>query len=98
MPQSLHAELARVAEREGVSLNTLISSALASAVGWRDGTVAGVNDEADAEPEPQPERAAPPEPAPSRHWTSLALAANLVVVAIVAVVAIVLLIIAVHRG
>jgi RNA polymerase sigma-B factor len=98
MPQSLHAELARVAEREGVSLNTLISSALASAVGWRDGTVAGVNEEGDAEPEPQPERAAPPEPAPSRHWTSLALAANLVVVAIVAVVAIVLLIIAVHRG
>jgi hypothetical protein len=65
-------------------------------VGWRDGTVAGVNDEADAEPEP--ERAAPQEPATPRHWTSFALAANLVVVAIVAVVAIVLLIIAVHRG
>jgi len=35
MPQSLHAELARAAEREGVSLNTLVTGALAAAVGWR---------------------------------------------------------------
>jgi hypothetical protein len=35
MPQSLHAELAREAEREGVSLNALITGALSSAIGWR---------------------------------------------------------------
>jgi len=37
MPQSLHGDLARVAEREGVSLNTLITDALAGAVGWGAG-------------------------------------------------------------
>jgi antitoxin HicB len=35
MPQSLHAELARAAEREEVSLNQFITSSLASAIGWR---------------------------------------------------------------
>ena len=35
IPQSLHAELAREAEREGVSLNQYAASALAGAVGWR---------------------------------------------------------------
>jgi len=37
MPRTLHAELARVAEQEGMSLNGLIVAALASSVGWRDG-------------------------------------------------------------
>jgi predicted RNase H-like HicB family nuclease len=35
MPQSLHADLSRAAEREEVSLNQFITSVLASAVGWR---------------------------------------------------------------
>lgn len=35
MPQSLHGELARAAEREGVSLNAYITSALAATVSWR---------------------------------------------------------------
>ncbi len=35
MPQSLHADLSRAAEREEVSLNQFITSALASAVAWR---------------------------------------------------------------
>jgi antitoxin HicB len=35
VPHSLHAELARRAQQEGVSLNQFISSALAGAVGWR---------------------------------------------------------------
>jgi antitoxin HicB len=35
IPRSLHAELAREAEREGVSLNQFVTSALAAAVGWR---------------------------------------------------------------
>ena len=37
MPRTLHAELTRAAEQEGVSLNGLIVGALASSVGWRDG-------------------------------------------------------------
>jgi predicted RNase H-like HicB family nuclease len=35
MPQTLHAELARVAEREKVSLNQFITDVLAGALGWR---------------------------------------------------------------
>ena len=45
MPPSLHAELARAAEREGVSLNAFISSALSGAVHWRAG---GTPDQAPA--------------------------------------------------
>ena len=37
LPQSLHADLVRAAEREGVSLNQLVANVLASAVGWRGG-------------------------------------------------------------
>jgi hypothetical protein len=89
MPQSLHAELARVAEHEGVSLNTLITGALASSVGWRDGSVDGlaVVDAEDDRPTGQRPR-----------WTSIALAANLVVVVLAAAVAIVLLIVALGHG
>jgi antitoxin HicB len=35
VPASLHADLARSAGHEGVSLNSFVSSALAGAVGWR---------------------------------------------------------------
>jgi hypothetical protein len=35
MPQTLHAELARVAERERVSLNQFITDVLSGALGWR---------------------------------------------------------------
>jgi hypothetical protein len=35
MPQTLHAELARIAEREKVSLNQFITDVLAGALGWR---------------------------------------------------------------
>jgi RNA polymerase sigma-B factor len=86
MPQSLHAELARVAEREGVSLNALITGALASAVGWRDGAVDGLETTDDKPAQRRPQ------------WTAIALAANLVVVVLAAVVAIVLLVIAVTHG
>jgi hypothetical protein len=44
MPRSLHEELARASDRDGVSLNQFITGVLASAVDWRreDGiTVAG---------------------------------------------------------
>jgi HicB family len=35
MPTTLHEELARASERDGVSLNQFITSVLAGAVGWR---------------------------------------------------------------
>jgi RNA polymerase sigma-B factor len=91
MPQTLHAELARVAEREGVSLNTLITGALASAVSWREGSIEGLDDVVDADGRrEQPQR--------RPRWTSIALAANLVVVVLAAIVAIVLLVIALGHG
>lgn len=37
MPRTLHAELARAAETEGVSLNQLINGVLAGGVRWRGG-------------------------------------------------------------
>jgi RNA polymerase sigma-B factor len=91
MPQSLHAELARVAEQEGVSLNTLITGALASSVAWRDGAVEGLDLD---EPGGREERPAPGRP----RWMSIALAANLVVVVLAAIVAIVLLVVALGHG
>jgi hypothetical protein len=45
MPRSLHEELARASDRDGVSLNQFITGVLASAVDWRrenDGTGEGV--------------------------------------------------------
>ena len=89
MPSSLHTELARTAEREGVSLNSLVTGALAGAVGWRDGAAA----------EDRPD-----EPPPgARHdgrrgWLPLALVANFAIVALAAVLAIVLLVVAWQGG
>ena len=54
MPQSLHDALAREAEHEGVSLNTLITNALAGAVGWRDGD--GARDAGAEDERPAPRR------------------------------------------
>jgi hypothetical protein len=58
MPATLHAELARVARREGVSLNALVIGALSGAVGWRS------PDAARPEPAPVPTPASPPETTP----------------------------------
>ncbi len=92
MPQSLHAELARAAEREGVSLNALVTGALAGAVGWRDSAAA---DEAPHEA-PPPARPEPPTRRP--RWLTVALAANFAIVALAAVLAIVLLVLAWQGG
>jgi RNA polymerase sigma-B factor len=92
MPQSLHADLVRTAEREGVSLNALITSALASAIGWR-------NEDPSATPAPDgdtPET--PAAPAPRRRWSSVALVANIVVVVLAAVLALALLVAALAQG
>jgi RNA polymerase sigma-B factor len=94
MPQSLHADLVRTAEREGVSLNALITSALASAVGWR-------NDDPAATPatgEAAPVAPDAPAPAPRRRWSSVALVANIVVVVLAAIVALALLVAALAQG
>lgn len=43
MPRSLHGALAQIAERDGTSLNQLITGTLASAIGWTgDGAGQGV--------------------------------------------------------
>jgi predicted HicB family RNase H-like nuclease len=81
MPATLHDELARAAEAEGVSLNQLITGALASAVQWRSG-----DDQRPASPQP--------EQTLSGRLTRAALAANLAVVLLVAGVAVALLIVA----
>jgi HicB family len=88
MPATLHDELARAAEAEGVSLNQWITSALASAVGWRMGErPAPAKGDQDA-----PGTTADPRPVLSPRLTRAALAANLVVVLIAALAAIALLV------
>ncbi|HEY1366115.1 MAG TPA: toxin-antitoxin system HicB family antitoxin [Gaiellaceae bacterium] len=82
MPEGLHAELARVSQRENVSLNQFITGVLAAAVGWGDGNAA--TPAADDEPAAVVE--------PRRRWLGVLLAANFVLVAGVACVAIVLLV------
>jgi hypothetical protein len=80
MPPGLHAELARAAEREGVSLNGYITSRLGDSVGWRR-----------AEREAVPEQAARPRPSKTLVW---ALLANAVAVFLAAAAAIVILLVA----
>ncbi len=93
MPSSLHTELARTAEREGVSLNSLVTGALAGAVGWRDG--AAPEDGPDGRPAGESRSADEPG---RRGWLRLALAANFAIVALAAVLAIVLLVVAWQGG
>jgi RNA polymerase sigma factor (sigma-70 family) len=83
MPQSLHAELARVAEREEISLNQFITGSLAGAVRWR-----GHTDEPAAGGEAQP---------PPREVRK-ALVANVLLLAFIAALAVALLVIALSRG
>jgi RNA polymerase sigma-B factor len=98
MPPSLHTQLAETAEREGVSLNTLVTGALAGAVGWRDGGA----DEARHQLRNGSSAAAPDDPPGTserrRTLLSVALAANFAIVAIAAVLAIVLLVVAWQGG
>jgi predicted RNase H-like HicB family nuclease len=104
MPQTLHAELSRVAERESVSLNQFITDVLAGALGWRVparlGRIAtrpvqagdpGAN--GDGEGEPIGEGLQPGQPQKrSARFVTAALVVNFVVVAVAAIVAIVVLI------
>ena len=89
MPRSLHAELFRASEREGTSLNAYIVAALSASVAWRRSEqLATAAQRAQAERHGEAPAAASP---PSRGL-SLALTANLVVLAIAAIIAVALLI------
>jgi hypothetical protein len=82
MPAALHAELARTAEREGVSLNQFITRTLAGRIGW------GTEQDADA-----PGAA----PAPAERRSTLvvaALVANAIVIGLAAAAAIGVLVLA----
>jgi HicB family len=82
MPAGLHGELARAADREGVSLNQFISSALAGTVGW-------TRDDRDVVPATSK---------PRSRWLMILLATNLVLVAAAALSAIVFLVLAWLNG
>ena len=92
MPPSLHSELARVADREKVSLNTLILCVLGGAVSWRQpGDVetpavrTSVATSAPAESQDESREAGGPDRA---RWLKVALTANLVIVVVAGLVAI----------
>jgi HicB family len=82
MPRALHGELARLAEKQGVSLNQLIVGLLSSSTQARGSTSNG-----------GAETPVATDPGAQRRL-SVALTVNLVVLAIAGVVAIVLLIVA----
>jgi predicted HicB family RNase H-like nuclease len=97
MPQSLHADLARLADRERVSLNALIVGILGGAVAWRQ--PAGPAPAAPARPASEAAEAAPApapaveDPQPARLGLLMtALRVNVVVVAVAGVVAVALLV------
>jgi hypothetical protein len=81
MPAALHAELARTAEREGVSLNQFITRALAGKIGWGtdadDGTLA-----------------APATSSDNRRLIAIALVVNAIVIGLAALAAIAVLVLA----
>ena len=83
MPAALHAELARRAEREGISLNQFITQSLAGKIGWGTGGSA----------ELPLEEVARPVDARSR-LIAVALVANAVVIGLAALAAIGVLVLA----
>jgi antitoxin HicB len=100
MPRTLHADLTRASEREGVSLNQFITDVLAAAVVWRSGpnaqslgnTMTPINQAPGAEgltTDPGARRRAKSNPV---RLTNAALIANFVIVGVAGIVAIVVLI------
>jgi RNA polymerase sigma-B factor len=97
MPQSLHAELARAAERDEVSLNQFITGSLAGAVGWRQQN----GGEDLVEPEHSEPVTEEPAPAPKRsggRWLGRALVANAVLVGLAGIAALTLLVVVLTHG
>jgi len=93
MPATLHDELARVAQTEGVSLNQLITGVLASSVGWRGDGVKPVTLRSGGQADP-----GAAEPPLSPRLTRAALLATLVAVLLAAIAAIALLVAAWQAG
>ena len=102
MPRTLHADLTRASEREGVSLNQFITDVLAAAVAWRgrsDEPGARAHDPDAAQPgagrrqpdRPSPRRAGERGCAGPTSFVTAALAANFVIVGIAGIVAIIVL-------
>ena len=82
IPAALHAELARWAEREGVSLNQFITRSLESRIGW------GAEEGTDGAP------AAARPSAGRTNLVALALVANAIVIGLAAIAAIAVLVLA----
>lgn len=78
MPAKLHAELARAAEAEGISLNQFITGTLATRIGWGDHGVDRAPVAADGRP----------------GLVFVALVANVVVIGLAAIAAIAILLVA----
>lgn len=100
MPRTLHAELTRASEREGVSLNQFITDVLAAAVVWRSTTSGGTTGAGSNGPIQIPGAesltaelsAAPPPRRDSSRLVPIALAANFVIVGVAGIVAVAVLI------
>lgn len=99
MPQTLHAELARVAEREKVSLNQFITDVLAGALGWR---TTGQKPRAGRavrtlEVDDKAGQTAVETPEEGSRFSSTVLVVNGILVALAAIVAIVVLLVVLAR-
>jgi antitoxin HicB len=100
MPRTLHGELTRAAEREGVSLNQLITDVLASAVNWqgaggkrtRGSKTSLTQEPGEAGLTARPTGHAAPRGRDSQRTLIMILAANFIVIIAAAIVAIVVLI------
>jgi antitoxin HicB len=98
MPRTLHAELTRASDREGVSLNQFITDVLAAAVVWRSAShpphtnSTGPIQTPGAESLTAELNAAGPGRRDASRFVPLALAANFVVVGVAGIVAVVVLI------
>jgi hypothetical protein len=99
MPRTLHADLTRASEREGVSLNQFITDVLAAAIAWRGdatpnpgGTRTPLNQAPGAEGLTAEPRAARRGRRDTKGLVTAALAANFVIVAIAGIVAIIVLV------
>jgi RNA polymerase sigma-B factor len=100
MPRSLHAELSRAAERDGVSLNHFIASSLEGGLAAGPRAVGGGSDEAAGDPEGMHGlfTRVPAFGSSGPRLLRLAVVVNLIVMLAAGVVAVTILIVASHQG